>query len=198
MKARGFSADIIDQVAQAGVDTGVPMAQQLLTGGATYVRELNSLQSQIGSTSSMIGNQQAQQTYGAAISTDQSTVARMTGQENLLDARMASLGKRLQTTLIHALAGEGALNPYLVIGEQITKGVESTKKPKAKARGPVTGPADVNRHPHVPVGVKAKEADSMARNEYHITVPQSMSFTLADLKNMLHRLEVESRSGRRS
>ncbi|MET8803599.1 phage tail tape measure protein [Streptomyces sp. NPDC004546] len=131
LKAKGFSASVIQQVAEAGIDGGgLETAGALLQASASEVKTINATQAQIASAAGSAGKTTASAVYDAAIKAQTAVVDRLTRQQDKLEKAMASLAKSMEKLIQKALghkatggivgmAASGGLRSSLTwVGEQ--------------------------------------------------------------------------------
>jgi hypothetical protein len=206
LRTMGYSSDLVDQIAQAGVTAGMPMAQALLTASKAQVTQIDATQAGILSAATTIGSTQANAMYGAAISNDQQTVNALTATSASLTKQTTTLATTLQNTINSTLASATALASYtatgVAIGSAITAGIESSTKSAdsitagistsvasiAKATGKVGTP---------PVKVAAPKAAKTVSTTINVT-PKTASFGVADIKALQALADAANRTGRPS
>ncbi|MGW5427915.1 phage tail protein [Streptomyces sp. NPDC004059] len=109
LKAKGFSASIIQQVAEAGIDGGgLETAGALLQASASEVKTINATQSQIESAAGSAGKTTASAVYDKAIKAQTAVVDRLTKQQDKLEKSMASLAKSMEKLIQKALGHKAA------------------------------------------------------------------------------------------
>ncbi|MGW5429948.1 phage tail protein [Streptomyces sp. NPDC004059] len=109
LKAKGFSASIIQQVAEAGIDGGgLETAGALLQASSSEVKTINSTQAQIESAAGSAGKTTASAVYDAAIKAQTAVVDRLTKQQEKLEKSMASLAKSMEKLIQKALGHKAA------------------------------------------------------------------------------------------
>ncbi|MER6065087.1 phage tail tape measure protein [Streptomyces sp. NPDC001792] len=131
LKAKGFSASIIQQVAEAGIDGGgLETAGALLQASASEVKTINATQAQIASAAGSAGKTTASAVYDNAIKYQTKVVEKLTHQQDKLEKAMASLAKSMEKLIQKALghkatggivgmAASGGLRSSLTwVGEQ--------------------------------------------------------------------------------
>ncbi|MEV6116630.1 phage tail tape measure protein [Streptomyces sp. NPDC052109] len=104
LKAKGFSASIIQQVAEAGIDGGgLETAGALLQASSSEVSTINATQSQIESAAGSAGKTTASAVYDKAIQAQERYVKTLTDQQKKLETAMANLAKSMEKLLQRAL-----------------------------------------------------------------------------------------------
>ncbi|MFD8805558.1 phage tail tape measure protein [Streptomyces sp. NPDC059597] len=121
LKAKGYSKNIIQQVAEAGVDGGgLETAGALLQASASEVASINSMQGQINSAASSAGKTTADAVYGKAIKDQTAVVKKLTKEQEKLQKAMASLAKTMEK-LIQKAIGHKATGG--IVGAAATGGI---------------------------------------------------------------------------
>ncbi|MEV7154917.1 phage tail protein [Streptomyces misionensis] len=131
LKTKGYSASIIQQVAEAGIDGGgLETAGALLSASASEVSSINSVQSQIASAAGSAGSTTADSVYGKAIADQTKVVKQLTDQQSKLQKSMdklatsmeklisKALGKKAAGGIVGAAASGGIRSGLTLVGEQ--------------------------------------------------------------------------------
>ncbi|MFE2073728.1 phage tail protein [Streptomyces misionensis] len=131
LKTKGYSASIIQQVAEAGIDGGgLETAGALLSASASEVSSINSVQSQIASAAGSAGSTTADSVYGKAIADQTKVVKQLTDQQSKLQKSMdklatsmeklisKALGKKAAGGIVGAAASGGIRSGVTLVGEQ--------------------------------------------------------------------------------
>ncbi|MFJ9900248.1 transglycosylase SLT domain-containing protein [Streptomyces sp. NPDC091280] len=136
---RGFSKDIISEIAQAGPEEGGAMAKELLNATSSQVSDLNKTYAAIGSASDSLGKSVAGSYYSAGKKAAQSLVDGLTAKDNKLKKQIEGLADEITKTLKKKLhftsktpvdSGLAALLTWLTGESQSVKGGGSTGKKK--------------------------------------------------------------------
>jgi SLT domain-containing protein len=140
---KGFSKEIISEVAQAGPEQGDAMAKALLQSTASQVSGINSTYKAIGDASNSLGKSVAGSYYKAGKKSAQALVDGLTAKDNKLKKAIEGIANTITKTLKSKLhfnsktpvdAGLAALLTYLTGESQSVKGGGSTAKNKKTTR----------------------------------------------------------------
>ncbi|MFD8233992.1 hypothetical protein ACFV20_19190 [Streptomyces sp. NPDC059696] len=128
LKSKGLSSSLLQQIAEAGPDSGLDTAGALLQASSSEIGSLNSLQSQINSAAGSAGKTTADAVFGAAIKAQQLQVKKLTDSQEKLARSMDKLaramekqiekafGKKASGGIIGAASG-GARGSWTMVGE---------------------------------------------------------------------------------
>jgi hypothetical protein len=109
LKGKGLSKDLIQQIAEAGVNGGgLETAGALLGASGSEISSINSLQGQIAKAAGSAGKTTADAVYGAAIKAQQKLVNSLTKQQDKLEKAMSNLAKVMERALAKAAKGKAA------------------------------------------------------------------------------------------
>ncbi|MFE5542772.1 transglycosylase SLT domain-containing protein [Streptomyces sp. NPDC056534] len=143
---RGFSKDIIAEIAQAGPEEGAAMAKELLNATAAQVTDLNKTYAAIGTASDSLGKSVAGSYYKAGRDAAQELVNGLTAKDTKLKKQIEALADEITKTLKKKLgvnaktpvsAGLASLLTWLTGESQSVKG-GTTKKPAPKEKKKTT------------------------------------------------------------
>lgn len=137
LKKMGLNNTTLDQIIQAGADGGMEYADALLKGGIGDVKQVNSLQGQINSTATTLGNTAANSMYKAGIDAAAGLVKGLTAQSTALAGAATSLANQLVKAVKKALGIKSPSRVFAGIGvfagEGLVNGLEAMQKPVAKS-----------------------------------------------------------------
>jgi hypothetical protein len=109
LKGKGLSKDLIQQIAEAGVNGGgLETAGALLGASGSEISSINSLQGQIAKAASSAGSTTADAVYGAAIKAQEKLVTSLTKQQDKLEKAMSNLAKVMEKALSRAVKGKAS------------------------------------------------------------------------------------------
>jgi hypothetical protein len=109
LKAKGLSAALIQQIAEAGIEGGgLETAGALLGASSSEIKTMNDLQSQINSSATSAGKTTADAVYGKAIAEQTRIVKNLTASQEKLEKTMATLAKNIEKLLQQAMKGKAA------------------------------------------------------------------------------------------
>jgi SLT domain-containing protein len=136
---KGFSKDIISEIAQAGPEQGDSMAKELLKSTAAQVSDYNKTYKAIGTASDSLGKSVAGSYYKAGKAAAQSLVDGLTAKDNKLKKQIEGIADTITKTLKKKLhfnsktqvsAGLASLLTWLTGEGQAVKGGGNTSKKK--------------------------------------------------------------------
>ncbi|WP_275901606.1 phage tail tape measure protein [Streptomyces sp. S1D4-20] len=109
LKGKGLSKDLLQQIAEAGVNGGgLETAGALLGASGSEISSINSLQGQIAKAASSAGSTTASAVYGAAIKAQEKLVTSLTRQQDKLEKAMSNLAKVMERALSRAVKGKSS------------------------------------------------------------------------------------------
>jgi hypothetical protein len=109
LKGKGLSKDLIQQIAEAGVNGGgLETAGALLGASGSEISSINSLQGQIAKAAGAAGKTTSDAVYGAAIKAQEKLVNSLTKQQDKLEKAMSHLAKVMERALAKAAKGKAA------------------------------------------------------------------------------------------
>jgi hypothetical protein len=104
LQKRGLSKDLIQQIAEAGIDNGgLQTATALMGASSSEIKSMNSLQSQINSSAAKAGQNAANAVYGDAIKNQEKVVRALTAAQDRLQKAMLSLSRVMEKILAKAV-----------------------------------------------------------------------------------------------
>jgi hypothetical protein len=122
LQKKGLSKDLIQQIAEAGIEGGgLETAGALLGASSSEIKSANSLQGQIGSAATSAGKTTADSVYGAAIKWQERVVKDLTKQQEKLTKAMDNLAKVMEK-MIEKATGKAAGG---IVGAAASGGVRS-------------------------------------------------------------------------
>jgi SLT domain-containing protein len=134
---RGFSKEIISEVAQAGPEQGDAMAKALLQSTSSQVTDINNTYKAIGDASSSLGSSVAGSYYAAGKKSAQALVDGLTAKDNKLKKAIEGIADTITKTLKSKLhfnsktpvnSGLAALLTWLTGDSQAVSGKAPKKK----------------------------------------------------------------------
>jgi hypothetical protein len=109
LKSKGLSKDLLQQIAEAGVNGGgLETAGALLGASSSEISSINSLQGQIAKAAGSAGKTTADAVYGAAIKAQEKLVSSLTKQQDKLEKAMSNLAKVMEKALAKAVKGKAS------------------------------------------------------------------------------------------
>lgn len=107
LKKLGLAKGLLDQIVQMGPDQGLQVAEALLEGPVSVIRQLDSTQSQINKASRGIGRQAADEMYDSGKAAGKGFLKGLEEQQKHLERLMARIAK----AMIRSLRRELGLGP---------------------------------------------------------------------------------------
>ncbi|MEU5596699.1 phage tail protein [Streptomyces sp. NPDC020298] len=114
LKKRGLRADLLEQIASAGVDQGGATAQALMGASAAQIKHLNSMQSQMKKSADKAGSAVADSMYGAGIRAAEGLVRGLEKKQKAIERQMLKIAKGMERAIKHAL---GIKSPSTVMAQ---------------------------------------------------------------------------------
>lgn len=103
LKAKGVSADLISQIAQAGIVEGGATAQTILNMTPEQVKQLNAYQKQLSDAADKAGTTAADAMYGAGLRAAEGLVKGLEAQKKSIEATMMAIAKSMEAAIKKAL-----------------------------------------------------------------------------------------------
>lgn len=105
----GLNQTALQQLLQAGVDSGLATAEAIAAGGAGAIQQINDLQAQIAAQGQQLAEQTGQAFYGQGVDAAAQMVAGLQDEVSArgedLKAAMLALGKAMRLELLQGLGG---------------------------------------------------------------------------------------------
>ncbi len=115
LRKKGVSKDIIQQIAEAGIEGGgLETAGSLLTASASEINSINSLQGQINQAAKAAGDSAAGAMYNAGIKAADGLVKGLTKQKKAIEKTMMDIARSMEKAIKRAL---GIKSPSKVMQE---------------------------------------------------------------------------------
>lgn len=115
LRKAGLDNTSLQQFISAGVDA-LPQAQELLAGGSSRIKQVASLQKQLGTATSSFAATSAKELYGAGVNAAKGLVNGLKSQQKALDRQMKSLATSLTRTIKKQL---GIHSPSRVFRDEV-------------------------------------------------------------------------------
>lgn len=103
LKKRGLSADLLEQIASAGVDQGGATAAALAGASDAQIKQLNGMQSQLKKSANAAGSAVSDAMYGAGIKAAEGLVKGLEKKQKAIEAAMLRIAKSMEKAIKHAL-----------------------------------------------------------------------------------------------
>ncbi|MFJ5157535.1 hypothetical protein ACIQCF_39810, partial [Streptomyces sp. NPDC088353] len=123
LKKKGLSADLIEQIAAAGVEQGGATAAALSSASKGQIAEINKLQKTTKGAADTAGKAVADSMYGSGIKAAQGLVKGLQSQEKAIEKQMLRIAKSMQKAIKQALGIKSPSRVFMGIGQWIPKGL---------------------------------------------------------------------------
>jgi hypothetical protein len=99
LKKAGVRADLLQQIADAGVEGGAATAAALAKATPAQLKQINDLQAQLAKSATATGNTVGDALYGAGIKAAQGLVAGLKSQEKAIEKQMKKIAEQMLKTV---------------------------------------------------------------------------------------------------
>jgi TP901 family phage tail tape measure protein len=123
LQKKGLSADLIAQIAAAGVDSGGATAAALSTATRGQIDQINALSKQTNNAANSAGKAVADSMYGSGIKAAQGLVKGLQSQEKAIEKQMVKIAKAMQKAIKSALGIHSPSRVFASIGQWIPRGL---------------------------------------------------------------------------
>ncbi|MFG3349495.1 hypothetical protein ACGF1Z_31110 [Streptomyces sp. NPDC048018] len=123
LRAKGLRADLIAQVAQAGVEQGAAAAAALAAASKGEIQQINSVQGQLVTAAGQAGNVAGQAMYGAGIQAAQGLVKGLQREQSAIERQMLIIAKAMQSAIKKALGIRSPSRVMAAVGQWIPAGL---------------------------------------------------------------------------
>lgn len=120
---KGLRADLIKQIADAGVSGGGETARALATASGDQIKQLNGLQKSMSSAANGVGAGVANGMYGTGINAAKGLIKGLQSQEKAIDKQMLKIAKSMETQIKKALGIHSPSRLFHEIGRFVTAGL---------------------------------------------------------------------------
>lgn len=140
LKKRGLSADLLEQIASAGVDQGGATAQALMGASAAQIKQLNSMQSQVKKSADAAGSAVSDAMYGAGIRATEGLIKGLEKKQKAIEAVMLRIAQGMEKAIKRALGIRSPSTVMAKLGDYTALGLahgidRSSKHAVIAARG---------------------------------------------------------------
>lgn len=116
LRKKGVRADLIAQIAQAGVEQGSGAANALASASASQIKQINATQAQLVTAAGAAGATAGDAMYGAGIQAAQGVVAGLKSQQKAIEQQMLAIAKGMSKSIKKAL---GIKSPSKLMADQV-------------------------------------------------------------------------------
>jgi hypothetical protein len=140
LKKRGLSADLLEQLASAGVDQGGATVAALAGASDAQIKQLNSMQSQLKTSADKAGSAVADSMYGAGIRAAEGLVKGLEKKQKAIEDQMLKIAKSMEKAIKKALGIKSPSTVMARLGDYTALGMaagiaRSSKHAEIAARG---------------------------------------------------------------
>ncbi|WP_086765329.1 phage tail tape measure protein [Streptomyces bobili] len=129
LRAKGVRADLIAQIAQAGVAQGSSAAAALAHASANQIKQINSEQSALVKAAGNAGSTAGNAMYGAGIQAAQGLVRGLQSQQKAIERQMLTIARSMSKSIKRALGIKSPSRVMAAVGaytaEGLRRGIES-------------------------------------------------------------------------
>lgn len=173
LKKKGLSADLIAQIASAGVDQGGATAAALAGASKGQIDQINALQKTTTSAATSAGKAVADSMYGSGIRAAQGLVKGLQSQEKSIEKQMMRIANAMKKAIKKALGIKSPSTVFAEIGSWIPKGLAKGVDGNAKhattavhrLAGSVAGAGTFAR-----AGLAAGGGTTIVNHHYHFNI----------------------------
>ncbi|MFE8944494.1 phage tail tape measure protein [Streptomyces sp. NPDC007856] len=123
LRKKGLSADLIKQLADAGVDQAGATAAALASGNSSQIAEINKLQKQAKTAAGSVGAATADGMYKAGIDSAKGLIKGLQSQQKAITKAMQKIAKSMANAIKHELKIRSPSQVFHEIGGFITDGL---------------------------------------------------------------------------
>ncbi|MEU5426829.1 phage tail tape measure protein [Streptomyces olivoreticuli] len=123
IRAKGLRTDLVQQIANAGVEQGGATAQALASASRGQIAEMNQLQKGMQSAADATGAAVADSMYGAGIKTAQGLVQGLESQQKAIEKQMLKIATSMQGAIKKALGIRSPSQVFADLGQYIPQGL---------------------------------------------------------------------------
>ncbi|WP_318202969.1 phage tail tape measure protein [Streptomyces sp. SCL15-4] len=199
LKKRGVRADLLSQIAQAGVDQGGAVAASLASATPAQIKAINAEQAKLASAAGSAGNAAADAMYGAGIRAGQGLVDGLKKQQRSIEAQMLRIAKGMSKSIRKALGIKSPSRVMARVGaytaEGLRRGIESGRKAVNRSMASlVDTPTPTQVAVNTAAGATPRRVVNQTTNTtYNL---QHRSMTIRDLETLQRRQDALARVGR--
>lgn len=123
LKKKGVRADLIAQIASAGVEQGAASAAVLANASASQVKQINAQQAELTKAATAAGNTAGDAMYGSGIQAARGLVKGLESQQGAIEKQMMTIAKGMQKAIRKALGIHSPSRVMALIGRFIPQGL---------------------------------------------------------------------------
>ncbi|MFE0651335.1 hypothetical protein ACFVZH_22380 [Streptomyces sp. NPDC059534] len=123
LRKKGVRADLIAQIAQAGVEQGAAAAAALAAASKGEISQINTTQAKLVAAATQAGNTAGDAMYGAGIQAAKGLVKGLQAQQSAIERQMLVIAKGMQTAIKRALGIRSPSRVMAALGQFIPAGL---------------------------------------------------------------------------
>nr|WP_306432883.1 phage tail tape measure protein [Streptomyces harenosi] len=132
LRKKGVRADLIAQIAQAGVEQGSAAAAALANANSGQIKQINAQQAALTTAAGRAGSTAGTAMYGAGIAAGQGLVKGLQMQQKMIERQMMKIAKSMSSAIRKALGIKSPSRVMAQVGaytaEGLRRGIESGRK----------------------------------------------------------------------
>ncbi|MFF5984429.1 phage tail tape measure protein [Streptomyces olindensis] len=123
LRKKGVRADLIAQIAQAGVAQGSSAAAALANANSSQIKQINDQQKQLVSAAGSAGTTAGNAMYGAGIAAGQGLVRGLQNQQKAIERQMLKIAKGMSKSIRKALGIKSPSRVMALVGQYTAQGL---------------------------------------------------------------------------
>ena len=123
LRKKGVSADLIAQIAQAGVEQGSAAAAALANANSSQIKQINQEQKLLVSAAGSAGSAAGNAMYGAGIAAGQGLVKGLQMQQKAIEKQMLLIAKGMSKSIRKALGIKSPSRVMALVGQYTAQGL---------------------------------------------------------------------------
>ncbi|MEU8711676.1 phage tail tape measure protein [Streptomyces sp. NPDC048663] len=123
LRKKGVRADLISQIAQAGVEQGSSAAAALANANSSQVKQINSQQAALVKAATAAGTSAGNAMYGAGIQAAQGLVRGLQKEQKSIEAQMLKIAKAMSKSIRQALGIKSPSRVMALVGAYTAQGL---------------------------------------------------------------------------
>ncbi|MFJ8992615.1 phage tail tape measure protein [Streptomyces sp. NPDC102279] len=123
LRKKGVRADLVAQIAQAGVEQGSSAAAALANANATQVKQINSQQKALVTAANKAGTTAGDAMYASGIHAAQGLVKGLASQQKAIESQMLKIAKGMSSAIRKALGIKSPSRVMALVGQYTAQGL---------------------------------------------------------------------------
>jgi hypothetical protein len=123
LRKKGVSADLIAQIAQAGVEQGSSAAAALANANSSQIKQINQEQKLLVSAAGSAGSAAGNAMYGAGIAAGQGLVRGLQKQQKAIERQMLKIAQGMSKSIRKALGIKSPSRVMALVGQYTAQGL---------------------------------------------------------------------------